>query len=679
MFKLKINPTLLILAVLVSFQFIFSSEVSGKSGSKLDTILFKRQNKQADKKFAGLAYVKAIPKYENLIEKGFSPDSVRRNLAISYFKIHDPVKAEALFYGLILNDEATVMDIYYYAQSLKNNEKYDEADKWMEVYQQNCEKDSRGVIQAKSARVIKGLLNTQRCKVEPVYFNTKYSEFGASILDSQIVFTSGRREQAIIKYEYSWKGDPYLDVFTVPINKPDNFKDAELLTKGISSRFHDGPICFSSDGKEVYLTRSNFHLGMPKYSEGKENHFMIYHADRKGQDWGELIELPFNSPEYSCGHPALSADNAVLYFASDMPGGFGGSDIYYVSITETGWSDPVNMGPSINTEGDEMFPFVSDTGDFYFSSNGLLGLGGLDIFMASPKDDGSYTVINMGSPINSSADDFTFYLLSSGTEGYFASNRDGGKGDDDIYRFQYLGKPVTSVWLSGTTKDMVTGKIVPYATVNIANSEDEIILNEESDENGHFEIEVVPYSYYTLMATKENFEDAEEPLFTDLQYAEGNIISTEILLTEIVVPEEPTENIEVVSPDEPDNTEVFLPVAEKVLEPMIVYYDLAKWNIRTDAAKVLDEVVQLMLDDKSLSVELTSHTDARGSNTSNDELSRKRSESVIQYLVDRGISRDRISANYFGEKRLTNRCSNGVTCTEEEQQENRRTEITFVE
>ncbi len=267
---MKLKYIFLILAILVISGESYASDFFGNLKAEVDTFNFKRINKQADKKFEGLAFVKAVEKYEKLVSKGFKPDSVRRNLGIAYLKLFQSVKAEEWLNTLIVNNEANSQDIYYYAQVLKYNQKYAEADKWIKEYKTLQGDDSRATLQYEAEPKIQEILKQEKYKIEPAYFNTEYSEFGAVVLDSQIVFTSGRKDQAIIKYEYSWNQDPYLDIFQVPEEKPLLYKEASLMTKGINSRFHDGPICYSADGQEVFVTRNNFHLGLPKYSKEKK-------------------------------------------------------------------------------------------------------------------------------------------------------------------------------------------------------------------------------------------------------------------------------------------------------------------------------------------------------------------------------------------------------------------------
>lgn len=746
---MKTERLLYLITFACAMLFTQNTHASGFFGGIKDgvnQIFITIQHKSADKKFDGLAYAKAIEKYENLVEKGFSPDSVRRNLAISYFKINETQKSEELFNGLIVNNEAIDEDYYFYAQSLKYNKKYDEADKWIDKYKLLKGQDSRADIQYKASPVIKEIYNHEKYKIESAYFNSEYTDFGAITLNDQVIFSSGRNDQAIIKYEYSWKGHPYLDLYAVSEEKATLYKEPDLMSKGINSRFHDGPICYSADGSEVFVTRNRFVYGMPNYSEDKENNFMLYHAKSKDGGWEDMEELPFNSPEYSCGHPALSADNSTLYFASDMPGGYGESDIYYATRTDSGWSTPVNLGSDINTEGDEMFPFISETGELYFASNGQLGLGGLDVYMAQKIKEGKYGILNMGYPLNSEADDFSFYLKKDGLTGYFASNREGGKGDDDIYKFTMLEKPAFRLNLSGTTIDKKTGEIIPEASVRATNSDGEEIYKGTSNAQGKFEFEVVPGLYYTLETIKDNYSQSNEKILADKSKAAGDVFEIDILLSPVeewgvfgfIFEKESGEGVSEVAIliteietgtvigditdvegkfrrllksetdynvlltkekfftrrgdfstkgmepgwiDIKEFIEVEMEEIEvgKTIEIPNIYYDVAKWNIRPDAAVELDKVVQFLSDNPGITIELGSHTDARGSSSSNQTLSQKRAESAVSYIVSKGVSSDRITAKGYGETRLKNHCADGITCSKDEHQANRRTEIKIVD
>ncbi len=742
-YKYVITMVLLLLAVKpVTVRASFFSNMR----AEIDTLIIKTQHRQADKKYYSLSYIKAIEKYEKVVTRGFSPDSLRRNLAISYYKINETVKSEELLRELAERNDANEADIYYYAQSLKYNKKYEEADKWIEKYHKLKNEDRRGELQHEAEPVIREILSNEKYKIEPVYFNSEYSDFGAVIVEGKVIFTSGRNDQAIIQYEYPWKGRPYLDLYSADLEKPALYKEADILSKGINSRFHDGPASYSPDNQEVFITRNGFKHGMPKYSEKKENHFMLYTAKRTEKGWEEMKELPFNSKEYSCGHPSISADNRILYFASDMPGGYGGSDIYYSERNNDGWSAPVNMGQDINTEGDEMFPYISSTDELYFVSNGHLGLGGLDIFLAEKNGDNTYTIVNMGYPLNSSSDDFSFYLAQSEQDGYFASNREGGKGDDDIYKFTMLEKPTSSISFIGTTVKKVSGEVLPNTDVVIKDKDGSELFRGKSDENGKVKIEVKPGKSYEITASRPTYTDLAVDIFADKEKAEGDVFNYDIPLTLVqewgvfgfiyekesgkgeagveitVTPKNGGKEIAAVTDNNGNFRELLEPdtdydillrkkkyftrrgefttkdmepgwldvkefievemeeiVVGKTIEIPNIYYDLGKADIREDAAMELDKVVQFLLDNETITIELGSHTDARGSNSSNQTLSQKRAESAVNYIVTKGIAKSRIAAKGYGESKLKNRCKDGVRCSEEEHQENRRTEIKIVD
>lgn len=743
---MRIQYIFTILSIMLLPTGMFANNFFGKIKAEVDTMVISMQHKQADKKFEGLAYAKAIEKYEKIVEKGFRPDSLRRNLAYSYLKVNDTKAAEELYAEIVTNNEALVVDYYNYAQALKYNKQYDEADKYIAKYKELKNEDTRGDLQHQAAPVISNIYSQERYTITPVYFNSEYSDFGAVVFNDKIIFTSGRNDQSIIQYEYSWKGQPYLDLYSVAIKEPALYKEADILTKGINSRFHDGPAIYTSNNDEIFLTRNKFYYGMPKYSEKKENHFMLYSAKQTADGWEELTEMPFNSDEYSCGHPSISVDNKTLYFASDMPGGYGGSDIYYTTRTAEGWSEPVNLGSDINTEGEEMFPFISDEGQLFFSSNGQLGLGGLDIFMAEEVSTNSYSILNMGYPLNTSADDFSFYLLSDGVNGYFSSNREGGKGDDDIYKFKMLDKPAISLTMIATTIDKKSGEPLPNAKVTILDSEGVELFNGVSDSKAEVTIEVTPGKYYDLNASMEKYTDNTIHTLADKAEAVEGVVKVDVPLTYIeewgvygfiylkesgegvdgveisIVERDSGEEIKdltdnqgnfrkLLKPETDYNIllakqdyftrrgefstkgmapgwidikefiEVEMEIIEvgKTIEIPNIYYDVAKWNIREDAAIELAKVVQFMLDNETITIELGSHTDSRGSNSSNQTLSQKRAESAVNWIVSNGIDQSRISAKGYGETKIKNRCVDGVTCSKDEHQENRRTEIKIVD
>lgn len=505
------------------FIFALNTQMYGQM-SQINVFVLKSLEQRANKKFDKLAYAKAIELYEKTIHKGDGSIEVKRKLALSYFKTIQPKKAESLFSEIVSSDKADTMDYYHYAQVLKYNEKYEEADFWINKYTELQSDDSRGRLQYKSAPVIKQMRLNEKFKIESVSYNSKFSDFGAVEFQGMVYFTTARKQNSIIDYKYAWKEDPYLDLYVTRKYGGNQKKQVKRLSKGLNSRYHDGPLCFGKGGKTVYVTRSNFKMGIPLSGNKKVKNFKIYSAERKGIKWGALKPMNMNSNDYSCGHPALSADNKTMYFASNMPGGYGGSDIYSIHKSDSGWTEPVNLGPSVNTEGDEMFPFENESGDLFFTSNGHMGLGGLDIFMATPIGEEGYGILNLGYPLNSSSDDFSFFLTRNEMEGYFASNRDGGKGDDDIYKFLMLEQPSFFLNLIVTFKNEQTGEIISGADILIVNEKGKEVYRGKTNSLGQVESLVVPEMRYNISFHKSGFEGKTETVLCERLASEDNLI-----------------------------------------------------------------------------------------------------------------------------------------------------------
>ena len=614
--------------------------------------------------------------------------------------------------------------------------------------------DSRSEIQLNNAPRIFEIVEMERYKVEPVSFNTSQADFGPVVVGDDIVFSTARNDERMIRREYAWNETPYLDIYRMK-KDAGPLATAKLLSTKLSSPYHDGPACFTADGNEIYFTRNNYnkyinksdtkvieHIGVVnkallKKSSAGVNNLMIMHAKKVDGEWTYPESLPFNSGEYSCGHPSLSADGKTMYFTSDMPGGFGGSDIYKIEITDNGFGEPVNLGAEINTEGTEMFPFAHENGNLYFSSNGRLTLGGLDIFVAAMKD-GSYTVKNMGSPLNTHFDDFSFFLEEDGIHGYFASNREGGKGDDDIYQFEIIDQIKFSKVLIGKLIDKNTGAIIPNAPVLLSHLDGNLIANLTTDSEGliitniedvaslvakvdeadyfpynqtfeigsettEFEMALIPRPYWgifgsvfllpdmtaipevTLKMLAKNGKETSLVSGTDGAFKtrlEANtdydlVFTKKAFFTKRVQYSTVGRDTGYVNVNEFVDLQLEKVELGKSIEIMILY-DLGKWNIREDAAMELNDMIQFMKDNPDIKIELGSHTDSRGSAQSNQVLSQKRAESAVNFMVQRGIASERMSAKGYGETKLKNKCADGVSCSEQEHQANRRSEVTIV-
>ena len=713
--------------------------------TKLDSVFFHFKEGKAHKNFRNYSYINAIEMYEDLLSKGYFTDSLLRCLAISYYKIGDTKNAEDIFRQLIDKNLFVPSDIYFYVQTLKYNKKYDEADLWMDKYAALNATDSRTELQKGSSAFIKKLIEMERYKIELASFNSENADFGAVDFDGNILFASSRNDQSIIRFEDAWKKAPYFALYYVK-NEDASVIGAHFFARKFNTVFNDGPVCFNADESEIFVTRNSYRYRFPKKGKAGVNNLKILSAKKTALGtWSSLVELPFNNNEYSCGHPTLTADGKTLFFASDMPGGLGGTDIYSVSRTDSGWSTPQNLGKSINTEGDEMFPFIHSNGYLYFASNGRQGMGGLDLYISRKSGNNNYVVKNMGYPVNSSADDFGLFLRNDSKTGFFASNRSGGKGDDDIYSILVTNPINFGLTLNGTINDSLTGEKLNKTNVQLLSEKGEVLQPFETNTTNEFSFPLDEIQNYSIRTTHEGYASKTIPVNAQLFAGGVEAVNVPVVLykvpewgiygnvyikgTKVIVPavnvkvfkntnqqftETTTADVEEFRTKLEPETDYQILFSKKgfltkrayystknrkasyvninefvdvdvikleigaIVEIPNIYYDLAKWNIRPDAAIELEKVVQFLNDNPSIIVELGSHTDSRGSDASNQTLSQKRAQSAVEFIVKKGIDVKRITAKGYGESKLKNKCANGVNCTEEEHQQNRRTEIQII-
>jgi outer membrane protein OmpA-like peptidoglycan-associated protein len=490
--------------------------------------------------------------------------------------------------------------------------------------------------------------------LENVGFNSSYSDFGASINGSEIYFASSRAEEDDI---YQWNQQPFLNIYKV---KEGSSKVAKIQGD-VNSKYHESSPVFTKDGKTMYFTRNNYFKGNFKKSNEDVYGLKIYKATLKDSLWTNIVSLPFNNDNYNVAHPALSVDEKKLYFASDMPGTRGSSDIFVVDINDDEtYGEPENLGPKINTEGRENFPFVSNKNILYFSSDGHLGLGGLDVFKIEMNtlNEGSTGVQNLGKPINSPKDDFGYIINETSGKGYISSNREGGKGDDDIYSFV---KPLCFKNITGTVVNKKTQEALSNSDVFVYDANRNLLKSLKSNDSGQFLFELsCSERTYLIEAKKENYKDD----FTDFS----------------------------IKPNESAQLKLELklePAAAKVgtdltlllnLKP--IYFDYDKSYIRPDAEIELAKVIEYMKAYPNVKIDVRSHTDSRGKDTYNLELSNRRNKATREYIIKKGgISPSRLTGRGYGETQLINRCTNAfkTICSEEEHQANRRSEFIVIE
>lgn len=526
--------------------------------------------KKADKLFSRLEYIDAIDSYLKLVEKGKEDLHIQKQLSEAYRLTSNTAEAEKWYAKVVLKDN-DAENYFWYSQILKANGKNKESKNWMEKFATANPKDSRAVAFKKNPDYLEKLLSQQeKFTVEKTALSTEFSEFGAIQSHGKVYFASARNTSG---KTYGWNKQPTLDIYAAN-SENGNFTDIKPLEGDVNTKFNEGSVTISADGTKMYFTRTNYFEGKyEKDNEGVSN-LKIFTAEKNGEKWQNIKTLSFNSDAYSTGHPALSFDGKTLYFASDMPGGFGKTDIYKVTVnTDGSFGKPENLGATINTSADEQFPFVGKDGTLYFSSNGNLGLGGLDVFYAKPTNGHFGEAINIGKPVNSTQDDFAFFIDDATSKGFVSSSRNGSSGSDDI-----------------------------------------------------FSISLIP----------------SKPEAKPLAAEPAVVIKT---------------------------------IEEEVLAFEPANFDFDSSEITTENALKLDKIIEVMKKNPTLEIKINSYSDNIGDADYNLKLSKKRAQATVDYIVSKGISKNRISGEGYGSSNQKVVCTD---CTPEQNIENRRSEFLII-
>lgn len=600
-----------------------------------------RDTRTADKHFDRFEYVKAAEEYQKLIRRGKADDYVYTRLADSYFMVNDTERAEPFYRRVSTRPGVSSETIFNYAQTLKANGKFDESNTMMDKFAQMSPNDSRAVEYKRNPNYITQILEGKpRYSATPVRgLNSSFSDFGATRVGDKIYFSSARNTA---RKTYGRNQEPFLDIYEATLANG-MATNVQPVSGDVNTKFHEGVVAISPDGKRMYFDRNDFFNGKYRKDDEGINQLNIYYAELVDGRWRDIQQVPFNNSQYSVGHPALSPDGKTLYFVSDMPGGFGDADIYKVAINADGsFGEPQNLGPTVNTEGKEVFPFIASDGTLYFSSDGHLGLGGLDVF--------SYrngTVTNLGKPINSTSDDFAYSFDSVLEEGFVSSNRGGvdGGGSDNIYLIkQICVSTIHSIVMHADTNRPIGG-----ATVSLYDRNQNRIASKVAGADGKAMFEVECDQEVTVQASATGFEANAVKVNTS-----ESEVNAEIKLRPID---------QIIQED------------RVVLDPIL--FDFDKHNIKPQAALILDNLVQLMNANPSMVIKVESHTDSRGSAAYNKELSNRRAQSTVQYVISKGIDASRISGEGKGEEHPAVNC--GANCTEAQHQQNRRSEFIIIE
>ncbi|CAM3419567.1 OmpA family protein [Zobellia roscoffensis] len=622
---------------------------------------------RADHYFDKMWYAEAADLYEQALEKGGKNRSkeVIQKTADAYYFNTNMEKAYEWYNVLYENygKEMSSENIFKYAHSLKGTGKYARSKRLMRLYSKKMKdapaSELSNNLQANES-TLDNILNSKKdFEIKNLAVNTEYSDFSPMFLDSnQVVFSSAKDSSFFSTRRYKWNDQPYLDLYVAKINEESNdLKDALKFSKKINTKYHEASVTFSPDNSTMYFTRNNYGKKLKRDNNGV-NHLKIYKSTKIDTEWTEAEEVSFNSDNYSTGHPALSPDGKQLYFVSDMPGSLGKTDIFVVDILEDGsFSEARNLGPTINTEQREMFPFFNGT-KLYFSSDGFTGLGGLDVYeSAYDEEEGFAEVKNLGQPVNSNKDDFSYIVNEENQQGYFASNREGGKGDDDIYSFKRLileEVPENNNAIAGFVTEMVTGDVMPQALVQLLDENGIKLKEMVTEDDGSFIFEDLNDStQYTLKTVQPKFVDNERLVETTVNDTTKVDIAMKRLEEMIAVED-----------------------GIKKIKTEMIYFNFDKSQIRPDASKELDKLVSVMKEYPSMVIKIESHTDSRGSKVYNEYLSDKRAKSTRDYIISQGIDSNRIeSATGYGENRLLNDCDGSSPCSEADHVLNRRSEF----
>ncbi|MEZ4778792.1 MAG: OmpA family protein [Flavobacteriaceae bacterium] len=617
------------------------------------SIAQQNQIDKANKEFDKYSYIDAREIYLKVVEDGYASAQVYQKLGDTYYYNSDYENAAIWYQKLIGQFPSETESIYYYrtAQCLKSLGKYEAADLMMDSY---SKLGGAGIIinnYKEDPDYLKSIaFQAKGYEVQKTSINTKHSDFGTSYYGDKIVFASATKNTEGTK-TFAWDEEPFLDLFEADRDMDGNLSNVTSVDGDVNTRYHESSAAFTKDGQTMYFTRNNFFQGKKGRDKSKTIRLKIYKAIKSGENfWTNIEELPFNGDNFSVAHPALSVDNKRLYFASDRPGTFGMSDIWYVDINEDGtYGVPVNLGPNINTEAREGFPFISEMNNLYFSSDGHAGLGGLDIMVSQLGTDGTPgKVTNLGEPANSKKDDFAFIIEEGKRIGYLSSNRDGDQGSisDEIY----IVREKCEITITGLISNTDTGEPISGATVFLLDENNKEIAQVTSDENGKYDFEALAAcdSTYTVRAGKDGCEYNEKQVKTPNK---TGVINVNVGLD--------------CDPCPPNDLGCRL-----ALQP--IYFDFDRYNIRPDAAIELAKILAAMRQYPELIIHIESHTDSRAPFKYNEVLSEKRAQSTLNWLVEKGIDRSRLTAKGYGERQLQNRCSDGVECTEEEHQLNRR-------
>lgn len=619
---------------------------------------------KANESFNRYEFTKAIAEYEELVENGTNSAEIYRNLGDANY-LNATYGEAAKWYELLGStgdDALDVEHVYRYANSLRSVQRYKASDKILQQL-------NKLEIQASGSAGSMGDYMSQIKKrfgsytIKNIEINSTESDFAPSFRLDGLIFSTARDTSGVSKNIHNWNKKRFLDLYRATRDDEGGFSNITRFSSELNSKLHESSTAFTKDGRTVYFTRNKAKRnGFGRDKKGISR-LKLYKASFKSGKWKNIQELPFNRDGYSVAHPTLNEMEDKLYFASDIEGTKGQSDIFVIDINSDGsYGAPKNLGVNINTGGRETFPYVTDADILYFASDGHPGLGGLDVFAVDLKNVETSKIVNLGEPLNSVEDDFSFIIGSENKRGYFASNRDGGMGSDDIYAFTEL-KPIDTKCLSslsGIVKEKRTSSIISNSHVLLIDENGLTLAETESDSKGAFMLQrKCTISNFSIVASKETYEPERKSF--EQGKGKADVQNITLLLDRI------------------DTGAMVGTDLAKYLKIAPIYFDSDKSFIREDAKLVLATIINYMNTYPNAKIEVRSHTDSRASSTYNEALSEKRAKETVAYVMAQGIASSRIIGNGFGESQLINPCNDITKCSEENHQRNRRSEFIVIE
>lgn len=699
------------------FVIIFVFSLQFIKAQELDVVRAKRF-------FDRTYYAEAIVLYEKLVDHKPSEETIK-NLADSYYYTNDLIKAQQ-YYRLLMHKYKDNLDRDYYfkyAHTLKASGALEANEILKEYYEKSAHVEDLNLFKKQFKELENITAIGARFEIKNLALNTSNSEFGAVKYKDNLVFAGVKAKPGLFDKRYKWDNETYLNLVEIPI-KNSNVADSipHYFAKEIKTGMHESNAIFTKDGKTMYFTRNNSKNGNKRKNDDKISNLQIFKAELVNGKWENVVALPFNSPNYSAEHPALNQDESIMYFASDMPGSLGSFDIYSVNINKGAFDTPKNLGSLINTNKREQFPFVSEDDKLYFSSDGHLGYGSLDVFVSQIKSDEYSSPLNIGLPLNSNYDDFSFYMDSTTKEGFFASNRAGGKGSDDIYGFKETKDLIVEdckQFIVGTITDVDTKLPLENAIVVLQDSENKELNRLTTAADGKFSFDVSCETAFRVLSSKEKYSSELRVLASGKIRNANNEASMALKSLEVLRQEEQQiaetkrkeEELDRVRKKEKEALEVIvLKEAQKkakadeivaaeikknekikqiistekdvikdkdrlIIKTNPIYFDYNLWYIRKESKVILERVVELMKKYPEMVIEIGSHTDSRGDDKFNENLSEKRANSTRDFVIQSGIAAKRVQAKGYGESVPIIKCKTDESCLEEEHELNRRSEF----